>query len=540
MIFSFAFSANLKSIPAPFSRGVNFSSWMEFKNPGEINVNFFTKEDFENVKKMGCDIVRLPVHFEQLSHGRPDYEVDSIVWHILDNVTAWANELKLYVIIDFHNNTAGGTSTPKNIEEILLKIWNQISSRYSNSGKYICYEIYNEPHGINIIQWGKIEEKIINKIRENDKSHYIICGGADWNSFDALKALPDFTDEKLIYTFHFYEPFLFTHQGANWNDLKRIKNIPFPYDKNRMPSLPENATSKEKWYLSSDYNYSLKGTEKSVSDFFDQYVDFSLKRNAPVYCGEFGVYMPYADPKERTNWYRIVTNLLDEKGIAHTSWDYYGSFGVFKSETETLFPQDLNRDVVEAMKLKVPEGKSLSWFKYASSNNNYSIYENGFSNKLSINSWDSKYSLTEKIDSDNYCMKISQMNPWGAINISFREIVDFSKLATNGYKLEFLAKNTNQNLHLQIWFQDSETVSEYEWRASKDITSAKIPNDGNWHKISIPLSEFLDVGAWSNKSSSWVNSKKSFSWANVDRLVISNADIALNNDLLIKDIKISN
>jgi hypothetical protein len=58
------------------------------------------------------------------------------------------------------------------------------------------------------------------------------------------------------------------------------------------------------------------------------------------------------------NWYRIVTGLLGERGIARTSWDYYGGFGIFKMKPfergkrpEWKFPEDLDLDIVEAMGL---------------------------------------------------------------------------------------------------------------------------------------------------------------------------------------------
>ena len=52
-----------KIVPAPFSKGVNFSNWLEHRPAEDIRADMFTREDFVNVKKLGCDVIRLPIHF---------------------------------------------------------------------------------------------------------------------------------------------------------------------------------------------------------------------------------------------------------------------------------------------------------------------------------------------------------------------------------------------------------------------------------------------------------------------------------------------
>jgi len=347
-----------KAVSAPFKKGVNFSYWLDFRNPEAPDACFMKKKDFENVKSMGADVVRLPIFFEFNCKKENGWKIPRYIFNCLDNFAKWADELGMTVIFDFHNNTVVGSHTPEDIDEVLVPVWTQMAERYKDYSEHVVFEIYNEPHDIDIQIWGKALEKTVKAIRQIDRKRYLIAGGADWNSFDALKQLPDFKDDRIIYTFHFYEPHLFTHQGAGWSGMERITGIPFPYQKDKMPECPENATEREKMFFSDEYDYEHRGTEKAVADFFDQYVDFSMERNAPIFCGEFGVYMQYALPEERANWYRIVTDLLEERNIARTSWDYYGGFGVFKDFKPGYipkFPDDLNRDVVEALKLQVPE-----------------------------------------------------------------------------------------------------------------------------------------------------------------------------------------
>lgn len=346
-----------QAIKPPFHKGINFSYWLAPAKNGAERVCFITKQDFLNVKSLGVDVVRLPIYIEFYTSKEKNWIIPDFVYECLDNFIEWAKELDLSVIFDFHNNTVVGSFTPEDIDETLIPIWTQLAGRYKNVYNKLFFEIYNEPHEIDLTIWGNALLKTIKTIREIDKEHYLIVGGGDWNSFESLTKLPDLQDDKILYTFHFYEPHLFTHQGADWSGMKRITGIPFPYNKDKMPACPENPTEREAEFFTKEYNYELRGTEKAVADYFDKFVDFSIERNAPIYCGEFGVYMAYADPQERVNWYRIVTNLLEERNIARTSWDYYGGFGIFKGfqpDYIQKFPEDLNTEIVEALGLKVP------------------------------------------------------------------------------------------------------------------------------------------------------------------------------------------
>lgn len=343
-----------KAISAPFEKGVNFTIWLEYFDRNNVKEDFFKREDFENVKKLGCDVVRLPIHFERFCLKEENYQIPEVLLNILDRVALWAEELKLYVIFDFHNATNIDSVTPDNVADVLIPVWEQLADRYKDSTDYIVFELMNEPHGIEIPLWNDIILDLFNRVRSIDKKHYIIVGGADWNSFDGMKALPEFKDDKVIYTFHYYDPHTFTHQGAPWCHMERLVNIPFPYEAEKMPPLPENPTEDELKRLSS---YPEQGTLDKVVDFFDRYVDFSLERNAPVYCGEFGAFGPTIPQELRVNWYKIVTNLLAERGISRTNWDYYGSFGIFEMRRPEKgkpfmlpkFPENLNMEIVEAL-----------------------------------------------------------------------------------------------------------------------------------------------------------------------------------------------
>ena len=67
-------------------------------------------------------------------------------------------------------------------------------------------------------------------IRAQDSTHSIIFGDVEWYGIDKLVSRQPLADTNVIYAFHDYEPFIFTHQGASWANLGATHDLPYPYD----------------------------------------------------------------------------------------------------------------------------------------------------------------------------------------------------------------------------------------------------------------------------------------------------------------------
>ena len=522
----------------PFNKGINLTVWMEYSR---MNTLMYGRKDFENIKSLGVEVVRLPVWFEIWNDGAPGYKVSDECWHLLDNAVDWCEELEMSIIIDFHNDCNGTSKTNPKIEQVLLKVWPQVAERYKNRGGFILYEIMNEPHfssgniDSDIKKWGKIQGNVLKAIREIDQKHYVVVGGGDWNSIDSMLKLPDYKDEKLVYNFHDYSPFLFTHQGAGWTDINRMKNIPFPYSKEKMPPLPKNPTNAEKW---SYQNYEKDSSEEKLVAPLNKAVEFANKKNACLMCNEFGVYMPYADVEERANWYRLKLGWMDERGICRISWDYMGDMGLFVSSAENRFPEDLNVPVVTSMGYKIPDGKSESWMSLAKKTGDYTLYKDGDTGLLRTHaSADIKgsFSYVER-EGEKPVIYLSQINRYGELSFSFGETSDFSALKDDGARLEFFIKSSDRNLDLSVYFRDDESKI-FPWRASTSVKAGSFKADGQWHKVSVPLKSLNDIGGWTSVTD-WKNGEGKFSWQLVDSLVFQNNDKESTAGFYLKDIRI--
>ncbi|MEM6700852.1 MAG: glycoside hydrolase family 5 protein, partial [Bacteroidota bacterium] len=338
----------------PFERGINLTGWFQATSPRQIQFSKYNKTDFEQIKSLGCDVIRLPINLHFMTDGEPDYTIDPLFLEFLDQAVAWSEELGLHLIFDNHTFSPSENTDP-NIGVVLEKVWLQMANHYKDRYENIYYEVLNEPHGISDFLWNNIQQSVVETIRTVDTTHTIIVGGAGWNSYYNLELMPKYEDDNLIYTFHFYDPFVFTHQGATWTNpsMGSLQEIPFPYKAEQMPDLPNNLLGT--WVQFSHFAYPEQGNVDFIKELIDIAVQFREERGVPIYCGEFGVYQPNSQETDRVFWYDAVRSYLEAQEIPWTIWDYHGGFGIFKEGGNDLFQHDLNTELLGALGWNVPE-----------------------------------------------------------------------------------------------------------------------------------------------------------------------------------------
>src|SRR5690554_3019824 len=139
---SMAFSQDI-----PFQRGINLTNWFQARSPGAIQFGKYGKKDFENIKSLGCDVIRLPINLHSMTMGAPEYKPDPLFLTFLDSAVAWAEDLELHLIIDNHSFDPAVNTDPA-VELILVKVWSHMAQYYKDKYENLYYEVLNEPHGI--------------------------------------------------------------------------------------------------------------------------------------------------------------------------------------------------------------------------------------------------------------------------------------------------------------------------------------------------------------------------------------------------------
>ncbi len=524
----------------PFKQGVNLTNWFQASSAHRIPFNAFDEHDLQNIQTLGCDVIRLPLNLQAMIGKAPDYPVDPLLFELLDRVVSWAEDLNLYLILDNHSFDPN-VNTDTSIVRELIPLWKQIAAHYKNRSKYVLYEILNEPHGISDEAWNAIQQEVVQAIRSIDTVHTIVVGPAGWNSYTNLQYMPQYADSNLLYTFHFYEPFVFTHQGASWTSPSMItlSGVPFPYSASRMPACP--ADLKGTWIENALNDYPNHGTVGYVRQQLDMAFRFAQTRNLPIFCGELGVYMPNSPPSDRVIWYQIVREYLAQHQTPFTTWDYKGGFGLFEKGSNEQFDYDLNIPLLKALGLHTPPQKI---FVPLPDSVGFALYDDFFGRHISATEYLSGGQLDfynrQNPHRGSYNLYWSNAGQYNYIGFDFQPNKDLSVLKDRNFAVDFWVRASGQAANFVLRFIDTKTddAQDHPWRMDYTVRASDIDWDGTWQHLQIKLKDFKEGGSWDN---GWFNPQGKFDWSAVDLFeIVAGQNSLQGSELWFDDVYIAN
>jgi endoglucanase len=304
--------------------------------------NVATKTDFELLKTLGFKSIRLPVAF--VFFESKNIPIENVLIHI-DEVIKLCRVYGLKLIIDYHygqiNDNNYLTETPR-----IINTWLILAKRYKNeSADNLFFELYNEPPHMNPGIWKDAVYNIVTAIRKVDKKRTLIVGASNFNSIYELSRTDRLADENIIYNVHFYEPFLFTHQGADWvGDQVATTGVTFPYNAENFPTI--SPKTKGTWGETNYYQYRTDGNEQSLLDKLLIIKKWAIKYDVPLICGEYGAYNKYTDLDSRCRYIKAMRQTLKKLNIPGILWDYSGSFSIFSGAPSIQNLPDCMKDAI--------------------------------------------------------------------------------------------------------------------------------------------------------------------------------------------------
>lgn len=306
-----------------YKRGINLGGWLsQCTEYSESHYNsFITENDIEKISAWGLDHVRLPVDYKVIEDE--DSTPSESGYKHIDDCIGWCGKQGLNMIIDLHK-TKGYSfdEADKNslfgsgeLQKRFILIWKRFAERYGKC-KNVSFELLNEIAAADSEQWSKLVSEAIGEIRKYAPDIKIIIGGTQWNSVHTLADLKIPADKNIVYNFHFYEPFLFTHQLAPWQPLIADKSIGYPADIEEYRKLSEKIKC---------FGSGLKNVDKMGAEFMEKLILEAVKAaenaDVPLYCGEYGV-IDRASIKDTAEWYRDIHSVFEKYGIGRAAWTY--------------------------------------------------------------------------------------------------------------------------------------------------------------------------------------------------------------------------
>lgn len=348
-----------------------------------------TAADLAAVKASGFDFVRLPVDPAVFLSDKTTLLRDALY----DDVLASArmiNAAGLKVVVDLHIIPAGGnraigtvevTDDPAMFDRYLDMVRTMAGRLAGENPEQMALELMNEPgFGCDAgdTTWSDHLKRLHEAARaEAPKLSLVLSGGCSSNAEGLVAVDPgQFPDDNIIWTFHSYQPFLLTHQGASWagDFIRYVTGIPYPPSALSKPELdavleairqrirseaPVMRRSGMLYYLDEeiaklDTPEKLQAAVKAPFDQVDEWARRHGVEPETIFLGEFGMIrqewgsdwvMPAAS---RVAYIKEMIGLAESRGYSWAIWSYSGPFGIVQAFSgETVGSEIL--DMVKAL-----------------------------------------------------------------------------------------------------------------------------------------------------------------------------------------------
>ena len=279
---------------------------LEAPNEGDWGLTVH-EEYFDAIKEAGFDFVRLPVRWSTHADGNAPYTIDPAFFARVDEVIGWALARGLGVVLNIHHYEEMA-SDPWGNKDRFLGLWIQIAQHYKDYPSTVVFELLNEPNDqLNAALWNEYLSAGLQIVRKSNPVRDVVVGPVNWNAYDWVSTLDLPNDEHLIVTFHYYLPFQFTHQGAEW----------IGDESNAWLGTTWDATDEQK---------------AEIVNNFDSVAEWASRNNIHILLGEFGAYSK-GDMASRARWTEFVAREAERHGFAWSYWEFGSGFGVYDPGT---------------------------------------------------------------------------------------------------------------------------------------------------------------------------------------------------------------
>lgn len=331
--FSGSFAAEVQQ-PA-LMKGLNVAGWLANARRQPM----YTR-DFIQIKKAGFDHVRLPVTPEFFGITLEPDSMKNAKLSEVDKGIELAIAYELPVMLDIHPGKAfmNKLETSDDAEKEFIRMWVEFAKRYrKHPADKLIFELLNEPQYYHReARYNDLVKRTVAAIRAVAPERTLVVGAPNGSSIEGLQKLNVLDDANIIYAFHYYYPYIITHQGVHMGFegkmVRSFKNLPYPSDKATKnaayyaPTAPNAAQAQMELdeYRNTHWNFTAIREQIAAAD------KWAKEKNVRIICGEFGVLRNHIDAESRYRWISDTRKALEEFGIGWQYWEYTDLMGIVK------------------------------------------------------------------------------------------------------------------------------------------------------------------------------------------------------------------
>ncbi|RYZ32520.1 MAG: carbohydrate-binding protein, partial [Sphingobacteriales bacterium] len=154
--------------------------------------SFITTRDFDLMKGMGMNVVRIPFLYSLIENEYAPYTLRADAWQYLDWAVNEAEKRGMYVILDLHGAVGGQAASSEQHDGCIGAaqmwtnttywdrtkwLWDNIASHYRGRTAIAAYDLLNEPWGTDATTLANRSYELFNVVRAKDPDHVILLPG---------------------------------------------------------------------------------------------------------------------------------------------------------------------------------------------------------------------------------------------------------------------------------------------------------------------------------------------------------------------------